>query len=98
VKAGRARIAISTGGVAPRVGRTLREALHGALDEKFARFLECFAHQRRRARANLAASADRRSALIKAADGFNVEIHVTYPQWFDDELHRFAPSVLDTTP
>jgi precorrin-2 dehydrogenase/sirohydrochlorin ferrochelatase len=38
VKSGPARIAISTGGVAPRVGGTLRAALQAALDERFARF------------------------------------------------------------
>jgi siroheme synthase (precorrin-2 oxidase/ferrochelatase) len=96
VKSGRARIAISTGGVAPRVGRTLREALQAALDDTFARFLECFANQRRRARANLAESADRRSTMIKAADGFDVEVHLTYPQWFRDELRLLGPAVVDT--
>jgi siroheme synthase (precorrin-2 oxidase/ferrochelatase) len=95
VKAGRARISISTGGVAPRVGGKLRAALQGALDETFARFLECFANQRRRARANLAESADRRAIMIKAADGFDVEVTLTYPQWFRDELRLLGPSTLE---
>jgi siroheme synthase (precorrin-2 oxidase/ferrochelatase) len=98
VKAGRARIAISTGGVAPRVGGKLRAALQDALDETFARFLECFANQRRRARAELADSADRRSLMKKAADGFDVEIRLTYPQWFRDELRRLGPAVIDEPP
>jgi siroheme synthase (precorrin-2 oxidase/ferrochelatase) len=95
VKAGRARITISTGGVAPRVGRKLREALQDVLDDRFARFLECFANQRRRARANHAESADRRATMIKAADGFDVEIRLTYPQWFRDELRLLEPSVVE---
>lgn len=95
VKAGRARISISTGGVAPRVGRKLREALEAVLDDRFARFLECFANQRRRARANHAESADRRAAMIKAADGFDVEIRLTYPTWFHDELRILEPSVVE---
>jgi len=95
VKSGRSRIAISTGGVAPRVGRKLREALQDALDDTFARFLECFANQRRRARAELAESADRRSRLIRAADGFEVEVRLTYPEWFRAELRELGPSVID---
>jgi len=95
VKCGRARIAISTGGVAPRVGGKLRAALQNALDETFARFLECFANQRRRARANLAESADRRSLMIEAAEGFDIEIRLTYPEWFRDELRRLGPSVIE---
>jgi siroheme synthase (precorrin-2 oxidase/ferrochelatase) len=95
VKSGRARIAISTGGVAPRVGKKLRAALQHTLDETFARFLECFANQRRRARATLAESAQRRAALIAAADGFEVEISLRYPDWFNDELRRLGPTVLD---
>ncbi len=95
VKSGRARIAISTGGVAPRVGGKLRAALQATLDDTFARFLECFANQRRRARAELAESAQRRSAMIKAADGFDVEIRLTYPDWFNAELRKLGPSVID---
>jgi siroheme synthase (precorrin-2 oxidase/ferrochelatase) len=95
VKAGRSRLTISTGGVAPRVGRKLREALEVALDERFARFLECFANQRRRARAKHAGSAERRAAMIKSAEGFKVEIRLTYPQWFLDELKILGPSVID---
>ncbi len=94
VKSGRARISISTGGVAPRVGGKLRAALQEALDGTFARFLECFANQRRLARVNLAESAGRRAIMIKAADGFDVEIRLTYPQWFKDELRRLGPAVV----
>jgi siroheme synthase (precorrin-2 oxidase/ferrochelatase) len=95
VKSGRARIAISTGGVAPRVGKKLRAALQDALDDTFARFLECFANQRRRARATMTESARRRATLIQAAEGFEVEISVRYPDWFNDELRRLGPTVLD---
>ncbi len=95
VKSGRARISISTGGVAPRVGGKLRAAMQAALDDTFARFLECFANQRRRARANLADSADRRSIMIKAADGFDVEVRLTYPAWFHEELRRLGPAMIE---
>jgi precorrin-2 dehydrogenase / sirohydrochlorin ferrochelatase len=95
VTSGRARIAISTGGVAPAVGAKLRAALQTALDDRFARFLECFANQRRRARSKHAGSQERRSVMRQAADGFDVEIHLTYPQWFVDELRRLRPSVID---
>lgn len=95
VKAGRARIAISTGGVAPRVGGKLRAALQGALDETFARFLECFANQRRLARTRFSESADRRAIMTKAADGFEVEVRLKYPAWFTEELKRLGPAVID---
>jgi len=95
VKSGRSRISISTGGVAPRVGGKLRAALQNALDDTFARFLECFANQRRLARVKLAESADRRSVMIKAADGFEVEVRLTYPAWFREELRKLGPSVID---
>ncbi len=94
VSAGRARIAISTGGAAPRVAAILRAKLQSALNERFARFLECLAHQRRRARANYADSQERRSMMRSAADGFDVEIRVTYPAWFDG-AEPFGPCIVD---
>jgi len=91
VKAGPARIAISTGGVSPRAGGIMRHALQKALDATFARFMECLAVQRRRNRGRFAESADRRAAMMEAAEGFALDVHVTYPQWFIDELRTFAP-------
>jgi precorrin-2 dehydrogenase/sirohydrochlorin ferrochelatase len=95
VKSGRARIAISTGGASPRVGAQLRAKLQTALDETFARFLECLANQRRRARANSASSQERRAIMRKATDGFDVEVRLTYPDWFLDELRRLGPSAIE---
>lgn len=91
VKAGPARIAISTGGVSPRVGGKLRAALQGALDETFTRFLDCLSNQRRRNKAVLTESADRRATMMKAAEGFEVEVTIRYPQWFTEELKAFVP-------
>ncbi len=96
VKSGPARIGISTGGIAPRVGGALRAALQGALDETFARFLACLAHQRRLNRArNPESSAARRATMIAAAEGFRVNVRLTYPQWFLDELAAQLPTVKD---
>ena len=95
VTSGRARVAISTGGVAPRVGAQLKSALQDALDQRFARFLECFAIQRRRVRATGTGSEERRSVMKRAADGFGVEIKLKYPAWFQDELARLGPTVVD---
>jgi precorrin-2 dehydrogenase / sirohydrochlorin ferrochelatase len=94
VRSGRARIGISTGGVAPRIGGVLRAALQDALDATFARFLECLAHQRRRVRAAHATSEARRAAMTAAAEGFEVEVRLTYPQWFRDELAELAPKIV----
>jgi siroheme synthase-like protein len=85
VKAGPARIAISTGGIAPRVGKLLKEALQRALDGKFVRFLDRLHEQRERNRELLPEAAERRAAMILAADGFEAEISVRYPVWFEAE-------------
>jgi siroheme synthase (precorrin-2 oxidase/ferrochelatase) len=83
VKAGPARIAISTGGVAPRVGKILKERLQGALDATFVRFLSRLAEQRRANRTGLASAEERRAAMVEAAEGFDVSVAVKYPDWFE---------------
>ncbi len=94
VKAGPARIGISTGGVAPRVGKHLRNALQTALDATFERFLACLAMQKLRNRQRLADDpAARRRAMIAAAEGFSMEIRLQYPQWFVDELRGLGPQI-----
>lgn len=94
VKAGPVRIGISTGGVAPRVGKTLKAALQRVLDAKFARFVDCLATQKRRNRTRLAGDgAARRRAMIAAADGFALDAQASYPQWFEDELAAQQPNV-----
>jgi siroheme synthase (precorrin-2 oxidase/ferrochelatase) len=85
-KAGRVQVGISTGGVAPRVGKALKEALQGVFDAKFRRFIDTLAERKLRNRAVLAGdAAARRSAMIEAAEGFGLEIRTTYPAWFEDE-------------
>jgi siroheme synthase (precorrin-2 oxidase/ferrochelatase) len=86
VKAGPARIAISTGGISPRVGGILRAALQAALDAKFARFLAGLALRRRNSRAlSPADAAARRATMLSAAEGFEVQVRVAYPAWFLEE-------------
>jgi len=91
-KAGPVRVAISTGGVAPRVGRILKEALQRAFDETFTRFIDCVHSQRERNRELFEQSSDRRAAMIAAADGFEVDVALRYPAWF--EQGRTAESLL----
>ncbi len=91
VKAGAARIAISTGGISPRVGGVLRAALQGALDRTFERFIECLGVQRQRNRTRLGDSQARRSAMMRSAEGFEVEVRVRYPRWFEEELAEQRP-------
>ncbi len=93
--AGPVRVGISTGGVAPRVGRAIKEGLQRVLDAKFARFVDCLATQKRRNRARLAAdAAARRAAMLDAASGFEVDVRVRYPQWFEDELAGSGPAAV----
>jgi precorrin-2 dehydrogenase/sirohydrochlorin ferrochelatase len=83
VKSGPARIAISTGGVSPRVGGILRAALQAALDARFARFLGSLGDRRRAGRAQHPDDANaRRAAMMSAAEGFAVAVDVSYPAWF----------------
>lgn len=92
VAAGPVRIGISTGGVAPRVGKAIKEALARVLDAKFTRFVDCLAAQKRRNRTRLAGDgAARRRAMIAAADGFALDARASYPQWFEDELAALGP-------
>jgi precorrin-2 dehydrogenase / sirohydrochlorin ferrochelatase len=92
VKAGPVRIGISTGGVAPRVGKILKAALQRALDAKFARFIDRLAGQKRRNRVRFAGdAAARRRAMIDAADGFTLDVRTTYPRWFEDEPSNHEP-------
>ena len=97
VKAGAARIGISTGGTSPRAGSILRAGLQRALDARFARFLACLGHQRRRARARFPDdAAARRATLSAAADGFEVEVAVRYPDWFNEQLRAAGPHVVES--
>jgi precorrin-2 dehydrogenase / sirohydrochlorin ferrochelatase len=89
VKSGPARIAISTGGISPRVGGILRAALQSALDAKFARFLAGLAARWRASRARHPADAQaRRETMMAAAEGFEMQVNVTYPAWFEEEEAR----------
>ena len=92
VKSGPVRIGISTGGVAPRVGKILKESLQRALDAKFARFVDCLATQKRRNRRALPDRADRRKAILAATRGFALDARASYPQWFEDELASQRPT------
>lgn len=93
VRSGPVKIGISTGGVAPRVGKILKDALQSALDTKFARFVDCLATQKRRGRRSNPDRAARRTAIIEATDGFRLDIEATYPAWFEAELNALAPQV-----
>lgn len=86
-KAGPVRVAISTAGLAPRVGKALKNALQRAMDQKFTRFIVLLAQRRadvQTAHPGLENSALRRDAMIEAARGFRAEVNFSYPKWFDD--------------
>lgn len=86
-KAGPVRVAISTAGLAPRVGKALKRALQRAMDAKFARFIANLAQQRAKVQAEHPgpeSSALRRNAMIEAARDFQAEVSFSYPAWFED--------------
>lgn len=87
-KAGPVRVAISTAGLAPRVGKALKNALQGAMNDRFARFVEELARRRERVRElhpRVEDSQIRRSAMIDAARGFSADVRFAYPEWFDED-------------
>jgi siroheme synthase (precorrin-2 oxidase/ferrochelatase) len=86
-KAGPVRVAISTAGLAPRVGKTLKEALQKAMDSTFAAFVAQLAQRRekvREAHPSPQESTLRRASMIEAAKGFTADVRFSYPHWFDD--------------
>ena len=93
VKAGPCRVAISTGGIAPRVAGKLRAALQDAMDATFVRFIDCHNAQKERNKRRVTTSAERRAAMIAKAEGLAIDIKITYPQWFQDELAGLRPKV-----
>jgi siroheme synthase (precorrin-2 oxidase/ferrochelatase) len=94
VKAGPVRVAISTGGIAPRVGKSMKLALERALDATFVRFIDCHNAQKERNRVRLTTSAERRDAMIAKSEGFEFDVTIAYPQWFVEELAGMRPEVL----
>jgi siroheme synthase (precorrin-2 oxidase/ferrochelatase) len=87
-KAGPVRIAISTAGLAPRVGKAIKEALQRAMDSRFARFVQHLARAReavQREHPLPEESSLRRRAMIEEARGFKAHVAFEYPAWFDEE-------------
>ena len=81
-KAGPVRVSIATSGLAPRVGKILKERLQAAMDERFARFVTRLGEMKRamqQAKPGPEHAAERRAAMIDAADGFDAEIRFIYP-------------------
>ena len=96
VKAGPARIGISTGGVAPRVGKHLKAALARVFDAKFTQFLDCLATQKLRNRFFMADDPRaRRAAMIAAAEGFEVDVTFRYPEWFEARQREQTTRILE---
>jgi siroheme synthase (precorrin-2 oxidase/ferrochelatase) len=86
-KAGPVRVAISTAGLAPRVGKALKNALQAAMDERFTRFIEILARRREKTHAahpEPDESRVRRTAMIEAARGFRADVRFEYPPWFGE--------------
>lgn len=96
VKAGPVRVAISTAGLAPRVGKVLKIALARVMDAKFERFIECLATQRERVRKRYPLaeeSPQRRQAMIDAATGFESTVTMRYPSWYEREIETLGPKI-----
>ncbi|MHB8147710.1 MAG: precorrin-2 dehydrogenase/sirohydrochlorin ferrochelatase family protein [Vulcanimicrobiaceae bacterium] len=95
-KAGPVRIAISTTGQAPRVGKALKEALQDAMDATFERFIRCLSSQKTRIKRTYPDSSDtriRRTEMIDAATGFTATLAFTYPEWFEERERAQLPRV-----
>jgi siroheme synthase (precorrin-2 oxidase/ferrochelatase) len=87
VKAGPVRVAISTAGLAPRVGKLLKHALQSAMDATFERFVGILAQKKidvKAAHPLPTESVLRRTTMIEATDGFRADVRFSYPAWFDE--------------
>lgn len=96
-KAGPVRVAISTTGQAPRVGKALKNALQGAMDATFERFIACLASQKTRIKRKYPDANDtgiRRKAMIAAADEFTAKLEFAYPEWFLEREREQLPEIL----
>ena len=85
-KAGPVRIAIATSGLAPRVGKILKQRLQAAMDERFARFVTLLGEMKtnmQRDKPGAEHAQERRAAMIDAAEGFDADVQFSYPSWFD---------------
>jgi len=85
-KAGPVRIAIATSGLAPRVGKILKQRLQAAMDERFARFVTLLGEMKtnmQRDKPGPEHAQERRAAMIDAAEGFDADVQFSYPSWFD---------------
>ncbi|HEY9084448.1 MAG TPA: NAD(P)-dependent oxidoreductase [Candidatus Tyrphobacter sp.] len=86
-KAGPVRIAISTAGLAPRVGKILKNALQRVMDARFERFIAILAERRAKMRETrpLAEESElRRKAAIDNTAGFTADVTFYYPEWFEE--------------
>lgn len=80
--AGPVRIAISTTGLAPKVGKTIKAALQRAMDERFAAFVRRLGERREATRERHPAAQDsalRRADALEAAKGFEADVTFRYP-------------------
>jgi hypothetical protein len=68
--------------------------LQAAMDTTFERFIACHNAQKERNKLRVTTSAERRAAMIAKSEGLEIDVKITYPQWFVDELAGFAPKVL----
>ena len=86
-KAGPVRIAVSTAGLAPRIGKLIKEGLQRAMDGRFARFAEEIAARREDVKEKHPAAEElavRRAKMIEAAGGFEADVSFRYPGWFEE--------------
>lgn len=86
-RAGPVRIAISTAGLAPRVGKILKNALQRAMDARFEKFIAILAKRREETRETHPSPQDselRRRFAIENAAGFEAKVAFDYPAWLDD--------------
>ncbi|HUY41834.1 MAG TPA: NAD(P)-dependent oxidoreductase [Candidatus Dormibacteraeota bacterium] len=88
-KAGPVRVAISTAGLAPRVGKVLKQAVQRAMDATFERFIGVLAERREQMRAEHPLPEEselRRKAAIDNAAGFTADVCFTYPSWLSTDV------------
>jgi len=79
---GTLRMTFNTGGTSPAMAKRLRQDLEKIMDETFVRFAYALAALRERLVQEIPDAEERSEKLRHALDGFSLQGHFTYPEWF----------------
>lgn len=84
VRAGRLRIAISSGAASPALASKVRKTFELLFDARFAEFVDRYHEFRKRMMETPMDAEERREIMRRAATGLEIEGTIRYPRWFTE--------------